>query len=144
MPAHAEPGADQPDMPPVYSGPTPADPFGGHTFDIFDVLEQADEVERSLQEATAVVAEPSPAVHEPELTPSGPETPAVRIDDEPELMQEQVREPASEPEPPPEPEPEPDPVAMAAEIVSEPAVKPIIIGGDQDAIVEKRRGWWRR
>ena len=39
---HAEPGADQPDLPPVYSGPTPANPFGGHTFDIFDVMEQVE------------------------------------------------------------------------------------------------------
>ncbi len=30
MPSHAEPGADQPDLPPVYTGPTPANPFGGH------------------------------------------------------------------------------------------------------------------
>ena len=29
MPPHAEPGADQPDLPPVYTGPTPANPFGG-------------------------------------------------------------------------------------------------------------------
>ena len=42
MPPHAEPGADQPDLPPVYTGPTPANPFGGQTFDIFDVMDQAE------------------------------------------------------------------------------------------------------
>jgi ribonuclease E len=37
------PGAEQPDLMPVYAGPTPADPFGsGHVFDIFDVMEQAE------------------------------------------------------------------------------------------------------
>ena len=37
------PGAEQPDLIPVYAGPTPADPFGsGHVFDIFDVMEQAE------------------------------------------------------------------------------------------------------
>ena len=37
------PGAEQPDLVPVYAGPTPADPFGsGHVFDIFDVMEQAE------------------------------------------------------------------------------------------------------
>jgi hypothetical protein len=39
----AHPGAEQPDLVPVYAGPTPADPFGGgHVFDIFDVMEQAE------------------------------------------------------------------------------------------------------
>ena len=36
------PGAEQPDLIPVYTGPTPADPFGGGVFDIFDVMEQAE------------------------------------------------------------------------------------------------------
>jgi hypothetical protein len=26
----------------------------------------------------------------------------------------------------------------------EPLVKPIIIGSEQDVVVEKKRGWWRR
>ncbi len=36
------PGAEQPDLIPVYAGPTPADPFGGQAFDIFDAMEQAE------------------------------------------------------------------------------------------------------
>ena len=49
----AAPGAEQPDLPPVYIGPTPANPFGGQAFDIFDVLEQA--------EANAAAARHGPA-----------------------------------------------------------------------------------
>ncbi|MDR3538475.1 MAG: ribonuclease E/G, partial [Acetobacteraceae bacterium] len=51
----AELGAEQPDLLPVYTGPTPANPFGGHAFDIFDVLEQA---ERSAA-ATRTAPEPT-------------------------------------------------------------------------------------
>jgi ribonuclease E len=36
------PGAEQPDLVPVYDGPTPADPFGGNVFDLFDAMEQAE------------------------------------------------------------------------------------------------------
>ncbi|MSP00772.1 MAG: ribonuclease E/G [Acetobacteraceae bacterium] len=36
------PGAEQPDLIPVYAGPTPADPFGGQAFDIFDAMEQVE------------------------------------------------------------------------------------------------------
>ncbi|HTW72891.1 MAG TPA: Rne/Rng family ribonuclease [Acetobacteraceae bacterium] len=69
----AAPDAEQPDLPPVYIGPTPANPFGGQAFDIFDVLEQA--------EANAAVArhgpaepvvqqfEPSPAQPAPSIGP---------------------------------------------------------------------------
>ncbi|MGH7042915.1 MAG: Rne/Rng family ribonuclease, partial [Acetobacteraceae bacterium] len=53
LPSVSAPGADQPDLPPVYAGPTPANPFGGQMFDIFDVLEQA--------EARAVAAPPTAA-----------------------------------------------------------------------------------
>ena len=42
LPALGVPGAEQPDLVPAYVGPTPADPFGGGAFDIFDVMEQAE------------------------------------------------------------------------------------------------------
>jgi ribonuclease E len=42
MSPFAVPGADQPELQPVYAGPTPADPFGGRAFDIFDVMDQAE------------------------------------------------------------------------------------------------------
>ncbi|MBV8578271.1 MAG: Rne/Rng family ribonuclease, partial [Acetobacteraceae bacterium] len=43
LPAVAEPGAEQPDLPPMYRGPTPANPFGGQGFDIFEAIEQAEQ-----------------------------------------------------------------------------------------------------
>jgi ribonuclease E len=146
VPPHAEPGAEQPELPQVYAGPTPADPFGGHTFDIFDVMERAED-EAAAQPPPVIVAEPEPAQGE-----------AVREVPEPEPAEAVVAfgEPAvaeavaSEPEPPvaepPVPAPEPTAEPMAANDVAapEPAVKPIIIGGEQDVIVEKKRGWWRR
>jgi ribonuclease E len=39
---HGFPGAEQPDVAPAYVGPTPADPFGGNVFDLFDVMERAE------------------------------------------------------------------------------------------------------
>ena len=62
----AVPGADQPDLQPVYAGPTPADPFGGRAFDIFDVMDQAERA-----------AEAQPAARSPSaaeiVNNSGPE-----------------------------------------------------------------------
>jgi ribonuclease E len=52
----AVPGADQPELQPVYAGPTPADPFGGRAFDIFDVMDQA---ERAAEAKPAARAEPA-------------------------------------------------------------------------------------
>jgi ribonuclease E len=52
----AAPGAEQPDLPPVYIGPTPANPFGGHAFDIFDVLEQVEASAAVRQEPQEPVA----------------------------------------------------------------------------------------
>jgi ribonuclease E len=92
------PGADQPELQPVYAGPTPADPFGGRAFDIFDVMDQ---VERAAEakpaprassgagivnntapepDASSGDAEPDPAVVEqpaayvPEPSALAPET----------------------------------------------------------------------
>ena len=41
-------------------------------------------------------------------------------------------------------EPAPEPVIAANDAALEPAIKPIIIGAEPDAAVEKKRGWWRR
>jgi hypothetical protein len=35
-------------------------------------------------------------------------------------------------------------VVAANDLAPEPAIKPIIIGGEQDVVLEKKRGWWRR
>jgi ribonuclease E len=153
MAPHAEPGAEQPELPPVYSGPTPADPFGGHTFDIFDVLEQTEDVMPPATAANAVVvepeitnvavtAEPEPAqTAAPEVaTPEPGPSPAIILA-APEPAQAEVA--GAEPEPLPR-APEPEPVVAANDIVPEPVIKPIIIGGEQDVVLEKKRGWWRR
>jgi len=55
----AIPGVEQPDLPPVYIGPTPANPFGGHAFDIFDVLEQVEASATARQEPAESVARQS-------------------------------------------------------------------------------------
>ncbi len=52
----AQPGVEQPDVP--YSGPTPADPFGGQVFDIFDMMEHASVPARA---PVPVPAEPVPS-----------------------------------------------------------------------------------
>jgi ribonuclease E len=123
VPPHAEPGADQPELPPVYSGPTPANPFGGHTFDIFDVMEQAE----AAAPSPAAPAESPPAAVQTEAPPP-------LIEDAPEPAQAEATGA----------EAEPMVAANDAAPEPEPAVKPIIIGGDQDVAVEKKRGWWRR
>ncbi len=70
----ALPGAEQPDLLPVYAGPTPADPFGGRAFDIFDVMDQAERAAEAQPIARAVAAieivnatAPEPKAHEPGL-----------------------------------------------------------------------------
>jgi ribonuclease E len=121
LPPHAAPDAEQPELPPVYQGPTPANPFGGHTFDIFDVLEQA-------EAKPEPVREPEPA-REPELV-AAPEPALLAIE-------------PLEPEPAPMQAVEEPPVAANDE-AAEPAVKPIVIGSAEDVVTEKKRGWWRR
>ena len=111
MPPHAEPGAEQPELPPVYSGPTPADPFGGHTFDIFDVLEQTEDVTPPVAAASAVV--------EPEATNA-------TVAFEPEPTRAAAPEVAT-PEPEPTPaivlaEPEPQAEATGAQLAPLPPV----------------------
>ena len=116
--------------PPVYAGPTPADPFGGGAFDIYDVMEQAEQraaatppIQHAPDEAARAVAEASAAeatVPAEAIAPA-PE-PAVDVDlgalngtvAEPGAA---AASPVSDTEPPPEPEPAasnghaPDPVA---------------------------------
>jgi ribonuclease E len=161
MPAHAEPGADQPDLPPVYSGPTPANPFGGQTFDIFDVLEREEETAPTVLPALIEpVAEPSaaiivdepasgPSIDEPVPAAVAEEEPSVAdvVEPEPVAIADEPTSAASEaPASAPElaPEDQPGPVITARDVASEPAITPFIIGSDQDVTVEKKRGWWRR
>jgi ribonuclease E len=148
VPPHAEPGAEQPELPPVYSGPTPANPFGGPAFDIFDALEPTEETPPPAVEAAPVAVAPDPApaaappviLDAPEPVQSeamGGEAPAVPVLEEQHTSPELVHTPELDQLPEPEPVP-------ANDVTPEPLVKPIIVGGDQDAVVEKKRGWWRR
>ncbi len=59
-------------MVPAYTGPTPADPFGGQVFDIFDMMDQADE-----RLPPPVSAPPTP---EPPPDVADPARPAVEAD----------------------------------------------------------------
>ena len=256
------PGAEQPDLLPVYTGPTPANPFGNQAFDIFDVIDQVERAAESgrpiptstlVPEPVAVgpavtkTAMPESAISEPVahpiadslveleapssvtgLAPEGESVPEVGMSSHPtpeSLVELEApsaipealaasaepdtsgvdpngvapdagitgaTEPAMIEEPPvvagPESAPiaaEPDvvipvaaeaaaesvaapvvPIAEApaiaadaavvipAEVLPEPApvaandtapvIKPIVIGSDDAAPVEKKRGWWRR
>ena len=154
--AVAEPGAEQPELP-VYAGPTPADPFGGQSYDIFAVMEQAEKAAEQAASAPAPVSAEAPIAAEPAVIPA------------PELhpVPEMVVEPAAVVAPAPMPEPlaapvvaepvlamaEPEAVAAPEPPPAEPTIepppaeplnKPIIIGVDDAPVVEKKRGWWRR
>jgi ribonuclease E len=130
LPAVAALDAEQPDLavaPPAYRGPTPADPFGGQSFDIFDVMDQAErEAERPAPEAVEPPAETVPPAPEPPLA----------------VMPEPMPEPIAEPEP--IAAPEPVLATPANDVVQDPAIMPIVIGSTDSPPAEKKRGWWRR
>jgi ribonuclease E len=180
VPPHAEPGAEQPELPPVYAGPTPANPFGDHAFDIFDVMEQVEDAAPPAPEPEAspvILVESEPVQAQAMGVEPEPELPAVTVAfAEPALAEAAHGEPEPEPTPAQAEEAQPEPefstptavaepevvesalgeplpelaasaeetAPVAVEAASEPLVKPIIIGGDQDVVVEKKRGWWRR
>jgi len=112
---YAQPGAEQPEIAPVYAGPTPADPFGGRAFDIFDVMDQ---VERAA-----------------EIAPS-------RAEPLGEIVNSAAPEPASEPEPVTAPSAISEPASPA--VVAEPTVSAgavdaqaeIVNTGAADAVAE--------
>ncbi|HTI79959.1 MAG TPA: Rne/Rng family ribonuclease [Acetobacteraceae bacterium] len=155
VPPHAEPGAEQPELPPVYSGPTPANPFGENAFDIFDVMEQAEQLTQPAtltvipiepepqleREPTTIELIAEPATPEPVVTTIAPMLEPAALP----VVEATVTEPPGEHEmAAPEPVAAEEPPVPANDVAAEPAVKPIIIGGEQDAAVQKKRGWWRR
>jgi hypothetical protein len=99
---------------------------------------------------TVILAEPEPiraeaTRNEPEpkfLAPEPEPTPAVILA-EPEPAEAEATRGEPGPELPRH-DLEPEPVMAANDTTPEPAVKPIIIGADEDVVVEKKRGWWRR
>ena len=171
-----EDGAAEPagEAPLAYVGPTPADPFAGQGFDVFDAIEQAEQREAMLARAP----QPSPAAPlateteietggtapQPELAPvamaqasASPDTAApahhpasvaeVEASYADPLAAEAARgeAPASEEEEPAAAQPEQAvPEQVAAE--ASPAPRPEL----QPMLIgdlpqtEKKRGWWRR
>jgi ribonuclease E len=57
------PGAEQPDLLPVYTGPTPANPFGNQAFDIFDVIDQVERAAESGRPIPTSTLVPEPVAH---------------------------------------------------------------------------------
>ena len=145
MPPHAAPGADQPDLPPVYTGPTPANPFGGQAFDIFDVMDQVEAAAPMPVVATATAYAESPAEPQP-VAGLEPENAPAAVAADPSPAAAEPSAPEAEPQPA-APEPataEPEPLVAANDAAAEPAIKPIIIGAGEAVVTEKKRGWWRR
>ncbi|WP_428541358.1 Rne/Rng family ribonuclease [Rhodopila sp.] len=167
LPPMAVPGADQPELTPVYAGPTPADPFGGRAFDIFDVMDQAERAAEAQppQRAASAAEIVNNTAPDPEASDIDPATVGATSADpaasdargtQPtaaEIINSAAPEPAAEsPLPPTEPAPPPAVPAndtAAADINAEPAaaeplVRPILIGAGGEPPAEPKRGWWRR
>jgi len=119
---------------PVYTGPTPADPFGSAPFDIFDIMDQVETA------AAAASPPPPPVVAAPVVAAPAPSPAAVA-----EPVAAVVDEPAA-------PEAEqvvaavvaPAPEAPATEPTVGPAIKPLVIGQDELPAAERKRGWWKK
>jgi ribonuclease E len=167
------PGADQPDLPPVYAGPTPADPFGGRAFDIFDVMDQ---VERAAEARPAPrlpttsdivnAAAPEAEATFAEAPAAEPAAEAEAAAAEPEIVNGGAPEPIAVSLPPAEvaaEEPDRDTAPANGEQVNgsgkradgdeivnvdapppAPLIRPILVGSDGEPPGEKKRGWWRR
>jgi ribonuclease E len=106
----AVPGADQPELQPVYAGPTPADPFGGRAFDIFDVMDQAERAAEAKPAARASATGEivNHAAPEPEASNRGP----APVSSEPAPSETISSESASSEPAPSEPAPS-EPVSLA-------------------------------
>ena len=120
LPAVAEPGADQPELPPVYLGPTPANPFGSQGYDIFDVIERAEQQsEFSAASSEAVPSEPAPFATPAEGEPE-PEAEPARDAEAERAPEEAARETEAELGPSVEAAEQPVAAAPAPQSWSEP------------------------
>ena len=119
----------------AYTGPTPADPFGGQALDIFDILERAELAEQAKAEQVKAARRVAPAELEIPPVPANATPPA-------DIVPEVVAEPA------PVVAPVAETVAVAEAVDGEPtvgpAVKPIVIGADPLPTAAPKRGWWKR
>jgi ribonuclease E len=79
MPPHAAPGADQPEMASVYTGPTPANPFGGDGFDIFDVMDRAEAIAAAPVRVATPAEAPEPVTEPAAESKAGPASSAMAM-----------------------------------------------------------------
>ena len=158
----------------VYTGPTPADPFGGQAFDIFDIMDEPEtpapaspepppivppadrpDHEGEAAEATvpaeaaavpAVTHEPATILHaEPVVEHHFEPAPVHHF--EPEAVPVVAEEPVHIAEAPPAAEPElPLLNGHAAEPEPEPVSAPVTppVLVGTVPVADKKRGWWRR
>ena len=137
-----EPASFEQSPAPVYAGPTPADPFGGQAFDIFDMMDEHEQRAAAPEPAPEPATPPAPAPNvvepvEAEAAPGPAPVAALAEDHSPAIVAEEPplmnghAAPAAAPAPEPAPEP-----------VSSPVPPPVIVGSEPAA--EKKRGWWRR
>jgi ribonuclease E len=161
VPPPVQPAVQPPPARPAYSGPTPANPFGGEVFDIFDIMDRVEEV-RPAPAAMPAPAAPATDEEEGGATAGGEAEPLIvapLADAQPDAapaalaleqtavavaeQAEHAPEPpaaAAEPEPAPaEPAPEPEPLPPRA-----PLIQPVVIGEAETPPVARKRGWWRR
>ena len=168
--AATEPAIGIADEPPAasYTGPTPANPFGGVAFDIYAAIDQALEGELSPppaapppppaprrrsapkpEPAAAPISEPiAIPIHAVAAPDAGTATLAEAVITPPPAEPVPVPEiaaanPAPEAAEPEAAEPETAEPETAEPEAAEPAIRPIVIGRDPVS-VEKKRGWWRR
>ena len=143
---------------PVYTGPTPADPFGGHVYDIFDIMDEPDEIRPSPQPGPACPAtatgRSAGRPHRPRPRPPRPASPHNRSPSrnrrQPTNLSQSRAQPSRSPRLYPSLDPSLDRRLQTAtprrnppaEPSSAPIPPPVLVGDGEPA--EKKRGWWRR
>jgi ribonuclease E len=146
LPAVAALGAEQPDLP-AYVGPTPANPFGFHAYDIFEVIEQH---ELGYQPGPSPIASPpAPEAHADEASTAEAASVQQPSAAEPTASSEPIGQLAAiQAEATAGGSDTPALAAVAEEVPPEPvqgpAIEPIIIEVESTPPAEKKRGWWRK
>ncbi len=147
----------QPYVPAPYAGPTPADPFGARSFDIYDLMDEPlppldippvpAKVAAPAAE-TLVAKEPAPEHAAPIPEPEAVTKPEAAPESLAAPVSLAVPEQLAVPEPKvvavhPHPEPEPE-TAIEPEPAPPPVYAPVLVGPSEEAPAEPKRGWWRR
>jgi ribonuclease E len=146
--------AAPPPAAPAYAGPTPANPFGGQAFDIFDMMDEVESrpVATVAPRASAPARAPEPV---PEPATASEPVPLPQSASEPVVAAQAVLDIV--PADPTAPEPGPLPASLELEeaAVTEPAlpaeppapapvIQPIVIGQDPAPPAAPKKGWWRK